>query len=307
MPNRMIRDWTDSLRMDGLSAEAERLFVRLIMKADDYGRFHGEARLLKAACFPLADDVVAAQIPPWISELSAKGLVVEYEADGRKLLAIPNYGQRLRTSRAKFLPMPGESGDWLPDFSSLQPPRDTLPQSADNCPRLPATSGDFRLEGKGSGREVEYETEYETEDKSGTPPRGAGEGVKKDTSPTTPEAKRIADLYRRRHATPWSPKEIKAFKEICPIDPDDLDLVIRYTSAEAAKGDNGRHRRDVLTFLNNFAGEVDRAKAWQAKPTNTSGFTPEQQAKHSPEHLAYCKRYNLDPDSPDANQTIPSL
>jgi len=32
-----------------------------------------------------------------------------------------------------------------------------------------------------------------------------------------------------------------------------------------AMGDDGRHRRDLLTFLNNLPGEIDRAKEWQAK------------------------------------------
>lgn len=42
-------------------------------------------------------------------------------------------------------------------------------------------------------------------------------------------------------------------------------MVCRYTEAERAKGDDGRHRRDLLTFLNNFTGELDRARE---KPIN---------------------------------------
>ena len=55
MPTRMLRDWTDSLKFDGLSAEAERLFARLLMKADDYGRYHADPRLVRAGCFPLTE------------------------------------------------------------------------------------------------------------------------------------------------------------------------------------------------------------------------------------------------------------
>ena len=39
MPNRILRDYTDSLCFDGIGAEVERLFIRLLTKADDYGRF----------------------------------------------------------------------------------------------------------------------------------------------------------------------------------------------------------------------------------------------------------------------------
>jgi hypothetical protein len=32
-----------------------------------------------------------------------------------------------------------------------------------------------------------------------------------------------------------------------------------------AMGDDGRHRRDLLTFLNNLPGEIDRAREWESK------------------------------------------
>jgi hypothetical protein len=56
MPTRILRDYTDSAAFDGLSAEGERLFIRLLMKADDFGRFHANPKLVKALCFPLAED-----------------------------------------------------------------------------------------------------------------------------------------------------------------------------------------------------------------------------------------------------------
>lgn len=94
-------------------------------------------------------------------------------------------------------------------------------------------------------------------------PQGGTEGgiaKKPDNIPTTPQALRIAALYRRRPTTAWSTKEIKAYKAIGKIDPEDLEMVCRYTEAERAKGKNGRHRRDLATFLNNFTGELDRAR-----------------------------------------------
>lgn len=153
----MLRDWTDSLKMDGLSAEAERLFVRLIMKADDYGRFHAEPRLLKAHCFPLIDNLRPPDIARWLDELSTRQLILRYEADGRSCLAIINYGQRLKNSRAKFPPLPGESGDWLP--------------VSEYFPELPGTSRNFPAEE--NRREVEAE-ENRKELPPPTPPKPAG-------------------------------------------------------------------------------------------------------------------------------------
>ena len=69
MPNRILRDYTDSLCFDGIGAEVERLFIRLLTKADDYGRFHADPRLVGAACFPLEQDIEPKQITKWLDEL----------------------------------------------------------------------------------------------------------------------------------------------------------------------------------------------------------------------------------------------
>lgn len=154
----MIRDWTDSLRMDDLSAEAERLFTRLLMKADDYGRFHADPRLVKASCFPLSESIKSSDIEPWLSELHDAGLIVIYVVEGRRILAIANYGQRLKQSRAKFPPCPGKPLDWLPMFDQFQP------CSAD-FREVPGSSGKFPSEEKRTRRETEHEVEHEDEEK----------------------------------------------------------------------------------------------------------------------------------------------
>jgi hypothetical protein len=105
------------------------------------------------------------------------------------------------------------------------------------------------------------------------PPRGDGEAkTPKPRIPTSPEAKTIAELYGRRPTTAWSDKEVRALKAILPVDPEDLALVARYTKAEMAKGENGRHRRDLATFLSNFPGELDRAR----------NRSPETNGSHQP-------------------------
>lgn len=81
--------------------------------------------------------------------------------------------------------------------------------------------------------------------------------------PTTRTAQRIATLFNRRLTTPWSVPEIKAFKACGHIADTELELVEKYYSSERAKGETeGRHRRDLGTFLNNFSGELDRARAF---------------------------------------------
>lgn len=67
-------------------------------------------------------------------------------------------------------------------------------------------------------------------------------------------------LFRRQAKTVWSEKEIKALRIVGSVDPEDWTLIERYYSKERYKGEKGIHRRDLLTFLNNFTGEVDRAR-----------------------------------------------
>ncbi len=116
----MLRDWTDSVTVAETSAEAERLFTRLIMKADDYGRFHADARLVRALCFPLSESIKSDAVRKWMDELHAAGLIYRYEVEGKPVLAIVNFGQRLKQSRAKFPEPEGESHDWLPTSGNFR-------------------------------------------------------------------------------------------------------------------------------------------------------------------------------------------
>jgi hypothetical protein len=112
---------------------------------------------------------------------------------------------------------------------------------------------------------AEADTDTDTEEIPPNPLKGElpKAGKDSDNTPTSPQAIRIAELFRRRPTTPWSAKEIRSYKAIGVIDPEDLELVCRYTEAERAKGDQGIHRRDLATFLNNFHGELDRARQRQ--------------------------------------------
>lgn len=85
-----------------------------------------------------------------------------------------------------------------------------------------------------------------------------------DLLPTTDAAIRISRLFGRRLTTAWGEKEVKAFKKLA-IQPGDLEAIEVYYAVERGKGDDGIHRRDLATFLNNFGGELDRAMAHSSK------------------------------------------
>ena len=128
MPNRILRDWTDSEPVNSLSWPAECLFIRLIMKADDYGCFHGNPKLLKSLLFPLKDGLRDSDITRWLKELSASGMIRTYTADGGKpFVEIRNYGQRPRDSRRKFPAPPPESEEIRRDSPQLAATRRNSP------------------------------------------------------------------------------------------------------------------------------------------------------------------------------------
>jgi hypothetical protein len=123
----------------------------------------------------------------------------------------------------------------------------------------------------------EADTNAEAEAKSHSPTNGASledlaERERENRLPTTETAIRIAKLFNRRLTTAWSRPEIKAYRNI-QIDTEDLALVERYYSESGSK----YLRRDIGTFLNNFTGEVDRARTWENEGgVSKNGDYPEE-------------------------------
>lgn len=74
--------------------------------------------------------------------------------------------------------------------------------------------------------------------------------------------KRINQIYKRRDSTKWSDKELRAFRKL-KITEEDLKLIEAYCHPETG---STYRRRDILTLLNNWNGEVDRARAWTDNP-----------------------------------------
>lgn len=95
--------------------------------------------------------------------------------------------------------------------------------------------------------------------------------------PSTGIPKRIGAIYSRRPTTAWSEKEIRAYKQIAkgsnPHLEQEVELIERYYLSERKKGEKGIYRRDLLTLLNNWNGELDRAREWSARTQKPKVFT----------------------------------
>ena len=110
MPNRIIKETIcTSEDIAQLSLGAEVLFYRLIVKADDFGCYHGNIKIVKNTCFPLkADDIKDKQIVEWLNELVKAGLIFIYtDNDGKQYIKLTKWEkhQQKRAKKSKF-PLP---------------------------------------------------------------------------------------------------------------------------------------------------------------------------------------------------------
>lgn len=110
MPNRIIKESIcTSEDINALSPQAENLFYRLIVKADDFGCYHGNVKIIKSTCYPLkSDEIKDKQMIEWINELIKAGLIFTYVADDSKAyikLAKWEKHQQKRANKPKF-PLP---------------------------------------------------------------------------------------------------------------------------------------------------------------------------------------------------------
>ena len=100
-----------------------------------------------------------------------------------------------------------------------------------------------------------------------TKPRGIFEGKNSERLPLSEQSKRIAAMFNRRLTTEWSKKEVESYRSIGTVDEGDLLLMEDYYKAPMPP-DADYRRRDLLTCLNNWQGEVDRARKWAALRTS---------------------------------------
>lgn len=111
MPSRVIRgEILASESLSRVSMQAEFVFWRLFVAADDFGRLDGRLGVLRAAIFPTRDAVTLGEIGRWLDELTCcdpdgHGPVQRYEVDSRPYLQLRSWekhranGKRATKSR----------------------------------------------------------------------------------------------------------------------------------------------------------------------------------------------------------------
>ena len=105
MPNRVLKDSIKrSPQIDSLTWFEEVVFYRLIITADDYGRYYGNPIVLRNDLFPTKESITKKSIEDALRKLEAQQLIIRYEVDGTPYVALTTWKkhQRVRDSIEKF-------------------------------------------------------------------------------------------------------------------------------------------------------------------------------------------------------------
>lgn len=133
-----------------VSIHAAFMFSGIWTQCDDHGRMIEDARLIKAALFPLRDEVTPYAIEEYLEELAHEGLVIRYKVDGRNYLAIPQGSwiehQKIDRKKESKLPQP-------PEIVATRRRRNS--DATATRARSIAVGKEGKGSGKGDGREME--------------------------------------------------------------------------------------------------------------------------------------------------------
>lgn len=155
MPNRILKEsLTRSESINKLSYFAEVLFYRLIVVADDFGRFDGRAAVIKGTCFPLRN-IRTSQIEKGLNELASVSMIFTYTVKAKSFLQIANWSkfQSTRAMKSKW-PSPEEGNESQLNLQNTKAAQsDQILNSANTCKQLHADASRCSRETRNEKRE----------------------------------------------------------------------------------------------------------------------------------------------------------
>jgi hypothetical protein len=270
--------WTHPV-MARLEPEVQLLALALLSLADDEGYFRAEPELVRAACQPFTED--SGRITVALLTLSKVGWIEVFDTGETGLIGcVKNFRkhQVINKPRASKLKAYAVSEDSRSATVGL--PEDYVGEQGagkgKDSPIVPL-SGDGGIE-NAERKTLNAEAQLVLVPEDGDPPPGntAGQAGRQEIPV---ELQRARAMFRMRESTPLDMAHIRAWRRAHAVvkatTPEEWAVLEAYYSAELAKRDDFR-RRDVVTCLNNWSGEVTRAHAW----ASASGFrVPEISAK----------------------------
>ena len=143
MPNRVIKESIcTSDKLNELTDFQFRLWVGLLVSADDAGRGDARPAIIRGRVFPLRDRIAVKDVDVGLQALAASGCVSLYKVGGKPYYWFPTWAEHQRLDRAKpKYPSPDEA--------------DPEDESAADCGELPQIAADCGLNPNTNTKEKE--------------------------------------------------------------------------------------------------------------------------------------------------------
>jgi hypothetical protein len=215
-------------------------FAGLWCAADREGRFKWEPRRLGVQILPY-DNVDFSRV---LDALATRGFIRKYTSGTGEYGVIPSFTiHQVINNRERESELP-------------EPPEIIVDQGINAC---------RTRDGRDDDGNADLESGREGKGREGNKEQGTRKGIRIDASSNwSPSVDQliVTSWFHRRPTTPWSEKETKAFKSIhAELFEDGVKLL--HAAYSIPHGDNHRTRKDLLTLLNNWQGEIDRWRSYK--------------------------------------------
>lgn len=240
-------------------------FAGLWCAADREGRFKWEPRRLGVQVLPY-DAVDFSRV---LDALLTRGFIHKYASGAREFGVIPSFtAHQVVNNRERESELPAP-----PLTLDLQGSDAWLTRE----PRDDDGNTDMKSGKEGNGKEGNKE--HGTRNME-----GKGDAPAPTSLAWNPSIQQliVTGWFHRRPTTPWSVKELKAWNAI----PQELvsdGVEALHAAYSLPNSDNHRVRKDLLTLLNNWQGEIDRWRSY--KPAIRSDVVPAQANYDDPAFL----------------------
>lgn len=276
MPSRIIREgFVDSESVCALTDWAHRVYSNLLLKADDAGRFDGRLEFLRSHLFPLGTQRRSSEVEQAVIETEKHALLIRYHFASKPYLQLTRWHRTGSSHKSKFpwrdgtleisyVMLDTKDGPKEFVFSSVPtgsaPPPDPLRTPPNN--EIRNTNNEHRIanpESEGDcegGPAVQHFPEVAIGPQPRRPfPPGTGATVAFLRA-------EIAKAYQRDPLISWPYDEDDALLQLCrnPGAEKEWYEILAYHSKEP------RYKRQtVLSLLQNWRGELDKARSYDAR------------------------------------------
>jgi len=241
MPQRFLKPGlTNSERWNSCDEMAENFYVRILTQVDDYGRVDGRPSVLLGACWSVWNDkhpdkvVTLQQVAGMLQQLAANFLIECYEVDGKKVVQVTQWTERIREGcREKWPANPNPQqtaatfGGILPSPSPVLVPVPAI----DHTSTPPAAVGEC----------VEFP--------AGKPNKGNANGARDLQL-------KLNSMFKRPEGTRWDPEEERLLIEVSR-----RDWRPEFPKLERFKRNEPEYfPQSVISLLSKWGPTLDRAR-----------------------------------------------